>query len=501
MVEIDDPRGPPRADLPEVNGGVMAQRTTKSQVSGYRFLLRRLEHALVRRDIRMIHDPMSAHVKSMIVGLVLTLLVVGGAVVFGFFKPQGSVGDSKILMSKDSGQLYVLLNGQLRPALNLASARLVTGSAANPNSVKDSVLKDYPRGPQVGIAGAPSSLAARGAPGVSEWTVCDRLDEPRDPDGTPTVAVVAGTPKFATGSRGIGTNDALFVRNGDSYFVVYRNTRAQIDPEDPVIRQALGLQSIAARSVSTAFLDSVPPSRPITEPSIADAGKSSRFELGGARIGSIVQVSSLDSSSGQGDQLFVVLSTGIQAVSPFVADLIRASIATSGQPVTLGPNAIATVPRVDTLSLDGYPETAPAEVDGTTQQTLCLGWRKDRDAEATLSVALTPSIPVENQDELIASVGSRTDGVGANLTYVQPGTGYFVRTTGSSPGSGQAASDFFINDTGVRYGVPDSSIAALGMPEPLLAPYPVVKLIPPGPALARNAALIAQSDVPPGAGS
>ncbi len=143
----------------------MAQRTTKSQVSGYRFLLRRLEHALVRRDIRMIHDPMSAHVKSLIVGLVLTLLVLGGVVVFSFFKPQGSVGDSKILMSKDSGQLYVLLNGQLRPALNLASARLVTGSAAKPNAVKDSVLDDYPRGPQVGIPGAPSSLAARGAPG------------------------------------------------------------------------------------------------------------------------------------------------------------------------------------------------------------------------------------------------------------------------------------------------------------------------------------------------
>ena len=167
----------------------------------------------------------------------------------------------------------------------------------------------------------------------------------------------------------------------------------------------------------------------------------------------------------------------------------------------MSPNAITTVPRVKTLALDGYPDAAPAEVDGTTQQTLCLGWRKDRDAEATLSVALAPSIPVEKQDELIASVGSRSDGAGANLTYVEPGAGYFVRTTGSSPGSGQAASDFFINDTGVRYGVPESSIQALGMPQPLLAPYPVVKLIPPGPALARNTALIAQSDVPPGAGS
>ncbi|MBF6247361.1 type VII secretion protein EccB, partial [Nocardia elegans] len=35
-----------------------AQLTTKAQVNGYRFLLRRLDHALVRRDVRMLHDPM-----------------------------------------------------------------------------------------------------------------------------------------------------------------------------------------------------------------------------------------------------------------------------------------------------------------------------------------------------------------------------------------------------------------------------------------------------------
>ena len=32
--------------------------TTKAQVSGHKFLLRRLEHGLVFGDIRMIHDPL-----------------------------------------------------------------------------------------------------------------------------------------------------------------------------------------------------------------------------------------------------------------------------------------------------------------------------------------------------------------------------------------------------------------------------------------------------------
>ncbi len=480
---------------------MMAQRTTKSQVSGYRFLLRRLEHALVRRDIRMIHDPMSGHVKSLIAGLVLTLVVVGGAVAFSIFKPQGSVGDSTIVMSKQSGQLYVIVDGRLHPALNLASARLVAGKAEKPNSVSDSVLAGYPRGAQLGIPGAPSDLSATGGPGLSIWSVCDRLDEPRDPDGTPTVGVVAGKPAPGLGARQLGGSDALYVRSGDEYFVVYRGTRAQIDPDDLVVRQALGLQSVQARSVSPALLDAIPPSRAIEAPRIPGAGDASRFALDGARIGSILRVSSLDTGAGEQDQLYVVLSSGIQKVSPFVADLIRAATPTSGQPITVSPGALTAIPQVTSLDVDGYPDTAPDEVDGTAQKALCFRWSKDGDAEASTAVALEPDFPVANEKSLLPTVGARNDGLGADVTYVPPGTNYFVRTTGSSPGSDRAASDFLVADTGVRYGVPDTAADDLGMPKPLTAPYPIVKLMPPGPALARNSALVERSDVAPDAGS
>lgn len=38
--------------------------TTKVQVSGWRFLLRRLEHAIVRRDTRMFDDPLQFYSRS-----------------------------------------------------------------------------------------------------------------------------------------------------------------------------------------------------------------------------------------------------------------------------------------------------------------------------------------------------------------------------------------------------------------------------------------------------
>ncbi len=85
-----------------------AQLTTRQQVNGYRFLLRRLDHALVRRDVRMLHDPMRSQLRSLLVGAVLGLLVVAGAAILAFIRPQGAIGDAKIVMGKDSGALYVV---------------------------------------------------------------------------------------------------------------------------------------------------------------------------------------------------------------------------------------------------------------------------------------------------------------------------------------------------------------------------------------------------------
>ena len=70
-----------------------SQLTTKAQVNGYRFLLRRLEHALVRRDVRMLHDPMRSQMRSLIVGIVLGVLGLAGCAILAFIRPQGAVAE------------------------------------------------------------------------------------------------------------------------------------------------------------------------------------------------------------------------------------------------------------------------------------------------------------------------------------------------------------------------------------------------------------------------
>src|SRR5262249_45129716 len=136
-----------RAFLRTLIGAAMpAPLTTRAQVNGYRFLIRRLEHALIRGDSRMIHDPMRGQMRSLLVGLTIAVLVCGAACVLAFFKPMPNFGDSTIMFSKTSGALFVRIGDRLHPVLNLASARLITGKADVPKQVDDKFLNTVPLG-------------------------------------------------------------------------------------------------------------------------------------------------------------------------------------------------------------------------------------------------------------------------------------------------------------------------------------------------------------------
>ena len=82
-----------------------------------------MEHALLRGDMRMLHDPMRAQSLSLIAGCVLAIVVVAGCAILAFLRPNAGLGDAVIVMSRDSGALYVRIDDTMHPVLNLASAR------------------------------------------------------------------------------------------------------------------------------------------------------------------------------------------------------------------------------------------------------------------------------------------------------------------------------------------------------------------------------------------
>ena len=96
-----------------------------------------------------------------------------GALFWSVIRPAGSVGESRIAADQNTGALYVKVGETLYPALNLASARLIAGTADNPVRVRRSEIDSRPRGAMVGIPGAPSELTAT-APLRSSWLVVMR---------------------------------------------------------------------------------------------------------------------------------------------------------------------------------------------------------------------------------------------------------------------------------------------------------------------------------------
>jgi hypothetical protein len=86
--------------------------TTKAQVQAYRFVLRRMESALVRKDSVMLHEPMRHHLRATAVGLILGLLGLAAFFVVGKFHPAS----------------HASAVGNLSEAVYVLQARAVPGS-------------------------------------------------------------------------------------------------------------------------------------------------------------------------------------------------------------------------------------------------------------------------------------------------------------------------------------------------------------------------------------
>ncbi|MFW0797734.1 type VII secretion protein EccB [Gordonia sp. CPCC 205515] len=470
-----------------------AQLTTRQQVNGYRFLLRRLEHALMRRDVRMLHDPMRSHFRAVAVGLGLALLVTGACAVYGLIKPAGSVGDSKVIVSKESGGLFVMIDDTLHPVLNLASARLIIGSPEKPKSVSESKLAGYKRGPLVGIPGAPQTLPGPADPDHSYWTVCDTVLVPTGSGsmgGGVSTTVLASAPENSGAAHALSAKEGLLVQSGGKTYLLTDGKRYLVDTDDPAVQRAFGLDGVSPRPVSASMLNAFPDADELATPDIPDRGKSSTTGLGS--VGTVVQVSGVGNSA---PTLYVVLEDGIQRIGQAAADVIRYSdTAAGGQVKTVAPAAITNATQSHDLPLDDFPATAPTIVGQEQAPVGCLAWdRANTDnATATLRVLAGTGLPLDEGKEPVALASSDGSGPGLDAAYVPPSTGAYVATTGSDPDSPRRESLIYVNDAGVSFEVADDAAGkALGLGDkPQVAPWPIVGLLPPGPRLSQHDALV-----------
>ena len=237
--------------------------TTRAQVSGHKFMRRRMEHGLVFGDIRMIHDPLASRRRATIFGTAAVAMIAGVMGLFAWMRPDADPGDAPIVRAAD-GTLYVRVGDAAHPVTNLASARLIAGQAADPARIGDEKLAELPRGVPVGIVAAPGMFAPEDAPSAS-WSVC----------GADAITVVAGK-----APEPLPIDAAVLAADTTREWVVTAEGRRLLPeahtPQGRVIRRALGITPDTARwtpptQVISALRELPPAALPDPLPQIIDA--------------------------------------------------------------------------------------------------------------------------------------------------------------------------------------------------------------------------------------
>jgi type VII secretion protein EccB len=453
------------------------QPTTRLQIGGYRFLLRRVECALLGRDIGTVNQPLRAQSASLAVGCVLAIIAAAGGALLGLLRPQAELDRARIVMGQQSGALYVRVGDTWHPVLNLASARLIAATAANPRPVRESDLSRTKRGPLLGIPGAPQFLGQPLSADESAWTICDT-----DDTGA-TTAVVGST--GGPSVRRVTSDHAVLVAPapGSPAYLLYQGQRAVVDLGDAAVLRALRLEGRVPRLISRSLLNAVPEAPPISTPRIRGASGAAAG-LPGFPVGSVLRI-----TRGDGDEYYVVLPSGVQRIGQVAADLLRFSDSQgTANAIAVAPDAIRTAGIVNTLPVASFPDRAPTLSEGGN--TVCVTWKPAPSGDFDIEFLAGSGLPVPAGQLPVAL--SQADGRGPALdaVYLRPGRSAYVR------GNGRVGTRYLVTDTGVRFSIHDDDAAHdLGLPAPIPAPWPVLAALPSGPELSRQNASLSRDTI------
>ncbi|MGF2943977.1 type VII secretion protein EccB [Mycobacterium sp. Lab-001] len=459
--------------------------TTKVQVSGWRFLLRRLEHAIVRRDTRMFDDPLQFYSRSVALGVAVAVLILVGALAMAYFKPQGKLGSGSLFVDRGTNQLYLMVAGQLHPVYNLTSARLVLGNPADPTTVKSAELAKLPKGQTIGIPGAPyATPVTLGSSSV--WALCDTVSKADTINPTLQTAVLAEPLLIDSSIDPILPHEALLASYRGKDWVITSRGRHATDLGDRPMTFAVGISGDAKPSpLSPAMFNALPDAGSWQLPPIPDAGSPNTLGLPQELvIGSVLQI-----HVNAGPRYFVVLSDGVAPVNANTAAALRA-IESYGLvvPPAVVPNVIVQVPEV--VYNSPLPDEPVKIVSRPQDPTLCWSWERKAGEQSPKTAVLTGRhLPLPAS---AMSTGIRQ--IQGTATVYTDG-GKYVQIQSPDPRYGEAL--YYIDPQGVRFGLPDQQTAsALGLSAPKTAPWEVVRLLVDGPVLSKKSALLEHDTLP-----
>ena len=248
---------------PSTRTGEVAVATTKEQAEAYDYEARRQATTLVSGRDEARTDPRRRINRVTAAGVLVGVLVMAGFGIAGFLGAgRGpALPESGAVLVAGSGDRYVVVDGRLHPALNLASALLVGGGSVA--QVRPAALDALPRGLPVGIPEAPDALPAPERLSTAPWTVC------AVPSGAatlpPEVTVRVAAPEPAAGA--VDAGQAVLATGPDgTRWMVNQGRRYRLAD---AAAQRVGLQRATPLALPAEILDLLPEGPPIAAPNIA----------------------------------------------------------------------------------------------------------------------------------------------------------------------------------------------------------------------------------------
>jgi type VII secretion protein EccB len=443
-------------------------QTQKDHVHAYQFLMQRMTTALTVGDPNKIEPPARRGRSGLLTGALLALLIVIGFGVYGLIVPGGdTVWKQKgaILVEKESGTRYVVVDDVLMATPNLASAMLIKGSGNHVSVISRKSLEGLPRGPQMGIPGAPDTVPRPQELLPPSWLLC------------PTTTGEGGKPglvtNFMPGEQYGSMPDDRYapVQSADGkLFVIWKNTKYHVPDEKSLV--VFGLAATRAPRVPSIWLDLIPNGPALTPAVIPDAGAPGQTVAGSKRrIGDL-----FTHNPGNGtQQRYVLVEKGLAPLSATEFALLGAQPGKS--PVAVDAQSILTAPfSPDNSMLTRLPDLVGNTPLDTTTGHPCL--RQEGGGDEVVTYLVT----VPGADRWIAGV------------RVPPNRGILVAEL-PIPDGRKTPDRYLITERGKRFLVPDdNSIQALGLSgvQPIPMRTELLSTIPAGPALTRSAVVVAQ---------
>ncbi|MFJ8582313.1 type VII secretion protein EccB [Micromonospora sp. NPDC093277] len=457
-------------------------RSRRDQVQAHSFVLGRLACALVSGEPDTPENPHRRTVVGAIVSLLVAALVAGGFGVYGLIRPGGATSwraPGVLITEKETGSRYVLLDGQLRPVLNFASALLLFQQRPSIVSVSSRSLVGVPHGPAIGVVGAPDALPASGAVVGAVWSACAQTAN--DQAGNVSTATTLAVTREA-GEPPAPLPRAIVVRVADGpLFLVWQGRRFRF--ADDRMARVLGYDA-PTLTVETRWADLLPPG-----PDIAPAAIPGHGEPGPTIDGRVARIGELFTApAGSGPaRTFILLRDGLSQLSPVAEAIVAGDPRTADlyrggpvEPARLSPAALGQVARsASRVVAEGLPEESPALADSPAGTAWCV-----RQGGGTGELTVGPAPRLTASAATFVGGGVTRSTATASAVVVAPGVGGLVRA--ADQGQAQSTNLYLVADNGVKFPVADAEAARrLGQSadQATSVPRSLLELLPTGPLL------------------